>query len=301
MTTASPNPYLMHGHASGPRPALILDETPQTAQGRAVDRISTLPWWLIILLLLGVFLVYQFSTNETYITALTRIANGIVTTVLVTLIAFFLAIVFGLIAGLGRVSKNPFIFNLATLYVQVIRGVPILVQLLYWAFVIVPLAITALNGFGGALIPVLGDGNALMKLTPRDFDFLYRVILALAFAYGGFEAETFRAGIESIGKGQMEAARSLGMNYPQAMQYVILPQAIRRVMPPLGNDFISMLKDSSLVSALGVRDMSQEARLYASASFKYIETYSSLAFMYLSLTLILSLFTRWIENRWKQV
>lgn len=278
-----------------------LDETPQTAQGRAVDRLATLPYWLIILLLTGVFLVYQFSTNETYVAALSRIANGISTTILVTLVAYFLAICIGLIAGLGRVSKNPFIFNFATLYVQIIRGVPILVQLLYWAFVIVPLAITALNGLGASLVGVLGSGNVLMKLQPRDFDFLYRVVVALAFAYGGFEAETFRAGIESIGTGQMEAARSLGMSYPQAMRFVILPQAIRRVLPPLGNDFISMLKDSSLVSALGVRDMSQEARLYASASFRYIETYSSLAFLYLSLTLILSAFTRWIESRWKQL
>jgi polar amino acid transport system permease protein len=122
----------------------------------------------------------------------------------------------------------------------------------------------------------------------------------LAFAYGGFEAETFRAGIESIGRGQMEAARSLGMSYPQAMRYVILPQAVRRVLPPLGNDLIAMLKDSSLVSALGVRDMTQEARLYAAASFRYIETYTTLAFMYLSLTLILSGIVRWVETRWKQ-
>ena len=151
------------------------------------------------------------------------------------------------------------------------------------------------------LAPVIGAGNFLMNLQVRDFEFTYRAILALAFAYGGFEAETFRAGIESIGKGQMEAARSLGMSYPQAMRFIVLPQAIRRVLPPLGNDLISMLKDSSLVSVLGVRDMTQEARLYAAASFKYIETYSSLAFVYLSLTLILSMFTRGIENRWKQL
>lgn len=99
----------------------------------------------------------------------------------------------------------------------------------------------------------------------------------------------------------MEAARSLGMTYTQAMRYVVLPQAIRRVLPPLGNDLISMLKDSSLVSALGVRDMTQEARLYASASFRYIETYSTLAFMYLTLTLILSAVVRYIETRWKQM
>lgn len=290
------------GGGGGPRPAVFIPpDTPQTVQSRTVDRLSSLPYWFIFLMLVGVILVYEFSTSETYTTALGRIGNGISTTVIVAGVAYILAILIGLVAGLGRVSKNPVIFNIATLYVQVIRGVPILVQLLYWAFVIVPLLITAINGLGASLIGVLGDGNALMKLTPRDFDFLYRVIVALAFAYGGFEAETFRAGIESIGAGQMEAARSLGMSYMQAMRFVILPQAIRRVLPPLGNDLISMLKDSSLVSALGVRDMSQEARLYASASFRYIETYTSLAFLYLSLTLILSAFTRWIETRWKQI
>ena len=95
----------------------------------------------------------------------------------------------------------------------------------------------------------------------------------------------------------MEAARSLGMSYFDAMRYVILPQAFRRILPPLGNDFISMLKDSSLVSALGVRDVTQEARLYVSASFRYPETYNSLAFVYLSMTILLSLGVKWLENR----
>lgn len=284
----------------GPQSALLLPETPQSFQGRAIGRLSGLPWWLVFLLLAGVFLVYQFSTNQTYITAFGRILNGLVITVLVTAIAYTLAIIIGLLAGLGRVSKNLVILNFSTLYVQVIRGVPILVQLLYWAFVIVPLGIALLNSVGTWAAPMLGAENALVNLQPRDVDFIARVTFALAFAYGGFEAETFRAGIESIGAGQMEAARSLGMSYFQAMRYIILPQAIRRVLPPLGNDLISMLKDSSLVSALGVRDMSQEARLYASASFRYIETYSSLAFLYLSITLILSLVTRTIETRWRQ-
>ncbi len=287
----------------GPQNTPVLplpEESPHSAQVRAIDRIAGLPWWLIILLLTGVLLVYLFSTSETYISAFTRIVSGILVTVFVTVVSYTLALFLGLLAGLGRVSKNVIVSNTATLYVQVIRGIPILVQLLYWTFVIIPLAYGALNALGALLAPILGDNNALMQLQSRDFDFMWRCIVALAFAYGGFEAETFRAGIESIGRGQMEAARSLGMNYPQAMRYVILPQAIRRVLPPLGNDLISMLKDSSLVSALGVRDMTQEARLYAAASFQYVATYTSLAFMYLSLTLVLSLFTRFIETRWKQ-
>jgi polar amino acid transport system permease protein len=175
--------------------------------------------------------------------------------------------------------------------------VPILVQIIYVAFVITPILVEVLNALGAALVPLLGVNNFLMTITLQDIPSDTRVMIALAIAYGGFEAETFRAGIESIGRGQMEAARTLGMSYFQAMRFVILPQAFRRVLPPLGNDFISMIKDSSLVSILGVRDMTQEARLYAAASFRYLETYSILAFNYLVLTFTLSLGVKALENR----
>jgi len=126
-----------------------------------------------------------------------------------------------------------------------------------------------------------------------------RGIIALAISYGAFSAEIFRAGIESIGRGQMEAARSLGMSYFQAMRYIILPQAVRRVLPPLGNDFIAMLKESSLVSALGVRDITQLGKLYASSSFRYLETYTAVAFLYLMMTVVLSLGVKAMERRLK--
>jgi len=195
------------------------------------------------------------------------------------------------------VSKNPVIYNLATLYVQVIRGLPILVWIFYVAFVLTPAFFSLTNALGAALAPVLGADNFLSQANTQDMTLLGRAVIALAFAYGGFEAETFRAGIQSIGRGQMEAARSLGMSYFQAMRYVILPQAVRRVLPPLGNDFIAMLKDSSLVSVLGVRDITQEARLYVAASFRYPETYNTLAFIYLSMTIVLSLIVKGVEAR----
>ncbi len=97
----------------------------------------------------------------------------------------------------------------------------------------------------------------------------------------------------------MEAARSLGMSYFQAMRYIILPQAVRRVLPPLGNDFIAMLKESSLVSALGVRDITQLGKLYASRSFHYLETYSAVAFLYLTMTIVLSLGVKAMERKLK--
>ncbi|MFN8597177.1 MAG: amino acid ABC transporter permease [Anaerolineae bacterium] len=271
--------------------------TPGTTQVNIIERLAHLPWWLLLILLAGVILFYNITTDELYSVIFGRLAQGIGTTLFVAIVSYIAALVIGLIVALGRVSKNPITYNLATLYVNVIRGVPILVQIFYVAFVIGPAIISLLNGVGNGLAGVLGPNNALAKATTQDISMLARVMIALAIAYGGFEAETFRAGIESIGRGQMEAARSLGMSYFQAMRHIILPQAFRRVLPPLGNDFISMIKDSSLVSVLGVRDITQEGRLYAAASFRFPETYNTLAFLYLAITFTLSLGVKFIENR----
>jgi len=124
-----------------------------------------------------------------------------------------------------------------------------------------------------------------------------RAQFSLTLGYSAFLAEIFRAGIQSIGRGQMEAARSLGMSYPQAMRSVVLPQAVRNVLPPLGNDFIAMLKDSSLVSVLGVQDITQLGKVYSASTFRFFETYNVVAFLYLVMTIGLALFVRWIEQR----
>lgn len=271
--------------------------SPGTTQRQIVDRLSRLPWWLIVIMLGGVILFYSITTDELYSMIFGRLAQGVGVSLFVSITAYSAALVIGLIVALGRVSKNPIAYNLATLYVNVIRGVPILVQIFYVAFVLSPALILLLNHLGSGLSGLLGAENFLAQATTQDISMLARVMIALAIAYGGFEAETFRAGIESIGRGQMEAARSLGMSYFQAMRYIILPQAFRRVLPPLGNDFISMIKDSSLVSVLGVRDITQEARLYSAASFRYPETYNTLAFLYLSITFTLSLGVKALENR----
>jgi polar amino acid transport system permease protein len=270
-------------------------------QPQITGTMSELPWWLLVIMLAGLFLVYSFYTNATYIEIFDFIKEGIFTTLQVTLIAYAISITLGLLTGLGRVSKNPVIYNISTLYVQIMRGVPILVTILYVAFVISPWFIEQLNHLGNwlAQLGLLPSENPLTTITPRDVDFLTRGILALGISYGAFSAEIFRAGIESIGKGQMEAARSLGMNYFQAMRYIILPQAVRRVLPPLGNDFIAMLKESSLVSALGVRDITQLGKLHAASTFQYFATYNAVAFMYLSMTIILSLVVKLIEKRFQ--
>lgn len=260
---------------------------------------SQLPWWLLLIILADIFIVYAFLTDKTYIDAFNFVKRGVIVTAGVTLSAYAIAVTIGLITGLARVSRNPIIYNIATVYVQVMRGVPILVTIIYTAFVGVPLAIEAMNALGAWLagLNVLPVENFLTRFKPSDIDFILRAVIALAVSYGAFSSEIFRAGIESIGRGQMEAARSLGMNYFQAMRYIVLPQAVRRVLPPLGNDFIAMLKESSLVSALGVRDITQLGRLHAASTFRYLETFNVIVFIYLNMTIILSLGVKALERR----
>ena len=262
------------------------------------DSIRTFPWWLVailsFLIYIGVLLFIGPEYNQAFEFIrgglgtvedfqekglLEFIGRGISITIYTTLVAFIFAILLGLLAGLGRISENVIIRNLAITYVEFIRGVPTLVLIFTLAFVIVPEVVDALGLDGGAIAPT------------------YRAISALAIIYGAFLAEIFRAGIESIPKGQMEAARSLGMTYRQSMRYIILPQAIRNILPAIGNDFIAMLKDSSLVSVLAVRDITQQARLYAGSSFRFRESYLVLTFLYLTITIILSLLLRWFERR----
>jgi polar amino acid transport system permease protein len=256
------------------------------------QRLANVPWWLLVLILGGLFAVLQILTNERSTTIFTAISRGVVVTLRTTIIAYVAALVIGLTIGLARTSSNKLIYNLASFYVEVVRGIPMLVLLLYIAFVAVPLAMEGLNRLGEA------TGSAwLSSLTPRNFPNEWRVVLGLGIAYGAFESENFRAGIQSIERGQFEASRALGMSYWQTMRFVVLPQAIRRIMPTLGNDFISMLKDSSLVSVLGVEDITQITKLYASSTFLFFQSYSILAFMYLTMTVLLSRAVRWMELR----
>ncbi len=239
-------------------------------------------------------------TNE-YNEAFGFIVPGIQVTLVTTLTAFGIALILGLLAGLGRVSQNVVIRNIAITYIEFIRGVPTLVLIFTLALVIVPAAVDAINIFVEWLAAKSGfEELSVLTINARNVSNNARTITALAIIYGGFLAEIFRAGIESISKGQMEAARSLGMTKRQAMQYIILPQAIRNIAPALGNDFIAMLKDSSLVSLLAVRDITQRARLHAGGSFRFRESYLVLTFLYLTMTIALSLLLRWYERRLHQ-
>jgi len=260
-----------------------------------------IPWWVVILVLIGVsFLIIVFTNQNYQETMLVLIKGrptasaleGLLLTVRITLVSFAIAVTIGLFTGLARVSKNVILNNLATFYVEVIRGMPMVVLMLYFAFVILPVIVNLLNGLGEAI-----NLSSLATLELRAISFESRAIAALAIGFGAYEAEIFRAGIVSIERGQMEAARSLGMNYIQAMRYVILPQAIRRVLPPLGNDFIALLKDSSLATVLAVPELTQLGRLQRSSTFRVFEVFNSMAFLYLSMTLVLSFLVRVLERR----
>jgi polar amino acid transport system permease protein len=272
-------------------------------EGRLLPVTSNLekwPWWALVIALAAVLIVFSILTSPVYKDAFNFIREGIITTIRVTVIAYGLSIIGGLIVGLGRVSKNVIFYNLSTLYVEVMRGIPMLVIILYGAFVIVPLSLQIINGLGNWMAgigPLAGLGRTLQQIDIQQVDMSGRAIAGLAMGYAAFEAEVFRAGIQSIEKGQMEAARSLGMTYIQAMRYVILPQALRRVLPPLGNDLIAMLKDSSLISVLAVRDITQLGKLYRARSFRSFEAYNTMAFLYLSMTLSLSMLVKFIERK----
>jgi polar amino acid transport system permease protein len=265
-----------------------------------VNRLSRLPYWLLAAILLGVFFLWVMLSREDYRVILNAVSQGVSTTVYVTLVAYALATVFGLTLGLMRVSHSRVAQELATFYIEIIRGVPMLVILYYIAFVGAPGLTEGINALGRALSGVVpGLGQALVAFQVRNFDFTTRAIVALTVGYSAFIAEIFRAGIQSIGIGQMEAARSLGMTYWQAMRTVVLPQAVRNVLPPLGNDFIAMLKDSSLVSVLGVQDITQLGKVYSASTFRFFETYNVVAFLYLVMTVGLALVVRWVERRMK--
>jgi len=277
--------------------------TDKIGKGRLVPATSgleKLPWWALMIALAALLIAFSIITTPVYQDAFNFIREGVLTTLRVTLSAYGFAIVGGLILGLGRVSKNVVFYNLATFYVEIMRGIPMLVIILYAAFVVVPVVLDGLNGLGNWLVgigPLAGLGASLQQITIQDVDMSGRAIAGLAMGYAAFEAEVFRAGIQSIERGQMEAARSLGMTYIQAMRFIILPQAFRRILPPLGNDFIAMLKDSSLISALAVRDITQLGKLFRARTFSSYEAYNTMAFLYLSMTISLSLVVKFIERR----
>ncbi|KOF18823.1 amino acid ABC transporter [Ensifer adhaerens] len=251
------------------------------------------PWWLVALLVIAVALAAVIVTNDIYTEVFNVVLKGIGVTIFVTLMGFVLATTLGLGIALMALSEHAALRQIARFYTEVIRGVPILVLLFYIAFVGAPALVTVANFITAPLI----SAGWTEPVVVRDISLMWRAIMALMIGYSAFIAEVFRAGILSVDKGQVEAAKALGLTRYQRFRLVIFPQAIRVILPPLGNDFVAMVKDSSLVSVLGVADITQMGKVYASGSFRFFETYSIVAYVYLVLTIGLSLGLRGLERR----
>jgi ABC-type amino acid transport system permease subunit len=204
-------------------------------------------------------------------------------------VAFASAALLGLGIAAASLSRHVVLRQTARFYVEIIRGVPILVLLLYVAFVGTPGLVAGWNWAAGWL--------GVEPVRTRDFSLLWRAVMALTIGYSAFLSEVFRAGLQSVEVGQVEAAEALGLNRWQRFRHVVFPQAFRTILPPLGNDFVAMIKDSSLVSVLGVLDVTQLGKVTAAGNFRYFETYNVVALIYLTMTVGLSILLRRLEVR----
>jgi len=257
------------------------------------DRLSRLPYWFLVAVLLAIVLLWGIANSGDYRVIFDAVRKGAWTTLTVSVIAYALATSLGLLLSLLRVHRSRLTQEISSFYVEIIRGIPMLVLLYYIAFVGAPALVNALNWLGRPLI----NAGMIAEINVRQIDFTARAILALTIGYSAFIAEIFRAGITSIATEQTEAAQTEGATYWQTMRHILLPQAVRNVLPALGNEFIAMLKDSALVSVLGVQDITQLGKVYSASTFKFFETYNIVAFLYLVMTVGLALLVRSLEKR----
>ena len=200
------------------------------------------------------------------------LASGLYYTVLLSLAAICISVLVGLLIALPGLSASRPLRIFSRTYVELVRAVPILVLIL-WVY------------------------YGLPQLTGLSISVFWAGVIALALSDSAFEAEIFRAGIQSIGKGQYEAARSIALNYADTMRFVILPQAIRRILPALGNQLVYMLKMSSLVSVIGMQELTRKANELVVTEYRPLEIYTVLVLEYLALILVVSAGVRWLERR----
>lgn len=227
-------------------------------------------WRITFFLAIALLAVLILVVQEPYRAIFFFIIRGAPTTFQVTILAIMGALFIGLFAGLGSVSKSRVINMISGVYVEFIRGIPLLVQLIFIYYAM------------GRLFRIEGMTAA---------------VIALSICFGAYMGEIVRAGIQAIPKGQMEAAIALGLSRGQAFRFVILPQTIKVILPAIGNEFISMLKDSSLVSAIALSDILRKGREYISRTFLSLETMLIVALVYLVITLVLSRLVGMLEER----
>ena len=206
--------------------------------------------------------------------------QGLWITLLTSIYSIGFGIIIGLIGGVCRISPNPALRWTAMTYVELVRGSPLLVQIFIWYFVL------------GTVINTMLANRKWAQLSPLWFG-----VAALACFSGAYITEIVRAGIQSIHRGQIEASRSLGMSYGQSMRYVILPQALRRILPPLAGEFINLIKDSSLLGIIAVRELTKATREVITTSLQPFELFFTCALLYLLLTFTLSMAVQYLERR----
>jgi len=255
-------------------------------------RVKIAAVWAVIISLLG-FLFWAASFDNQWIREnASFIAGGLTYTIAMAVAGIVLAILFALLGGLGRLSKNPVAFGLSGFYASFFRGTPLIVQLFLFYLALPRIGINLQDKFPG--LPAGLDD--LLTL-----DAFVVGILVLGLNYGAYMTEIFRAGIQSVSHGQGEAADALGMNYRQKMRRVVLPQALRVIVPPTGNEFIAMTKDTALVSFLGTSLESMEifrrGQLLGAADVKPLEALITVAALYWALTIILTIFQSRLERK----
>jgi polar amino acid transport system permease protein len=262
------------------------------ASARVPFRLKVVAVWVVLFVLLGLFVIAAGFDRDWIRDNIRYIAGGVRFTMVMAVGGIAIAVVLATIGALARLSRNPVAYGISGFYVSFFRGTPLIVQmfLIYLA------------------LPPVGR-NLADRYTwlPPDFDSVFVLsaamagTLALGLNYGAYMTEIFRAGIQAVAIGQGEAADALGMTQGQKMRKVILPQAFRVIIPPTGNEFIAMMKDTALVSFLGVTVASAEifrrAQLLGKADYKNLEAYLAAALLYWGLTAIFSFFQRRLENR----
>ena len=242
-------------------------------------------WWGLVLAVVGLIGILIIFKPDPYRNILIFVWDGIVVTILITVISFILTLIVGMIGGLGRLSKNRYIYGFFTAYVEIVRGVPLMVQLIWWYYAF------------PVIVQSLGRQVNISALANYQANPYAMAIMGLVICYAAYMSEIYRAGIQSIPRGQMEAARSQGMSYFQAMRFIILPQALRVILPPVGNEFISLLKDSSLTSVVAVADLTRRGREYMAATFDPLPTWIMVALIYLVMTLLSARIISSLEKR----
>lgn len=217
-----------------------------------------------------------------YLTGIGKAFPGIATTLEITVFAVVLGIVLGLVVALLKLSKHKVPRIIGSVYVEILRGTPLLVQALIW--------------YAG--VPMLLQSNGI-DFTWRGSE-VFCGVLACGINSSAYVGEIIRAGLQAIDQGQVEAARSLGMTHVKTMRYVVIPQAIRIILPALGNEFVTLIKETAVLSIISIEEITRKGVLWASQSYMFWQAYIGVAIVYLCLTIPLSRVMAYAERRMAQ-